>query len=479
MMQKSQNKIITPAIWGKHAADQPVGPRSDRSITGRQGLVWLFTMAMCFFLSTGALAEDQARVNPYSGNFWSRSTLTGDWGGVRNDLAKKGVTFDLSLTQVYQGVVGGGKDELWKYGGRGDLTINVDTQKLGLWPGGFFTVEVEGNYSESVNSKTGALMAVNSNQMYPVPAGDNLNVPAFNFTQFLSPCFGVTLGKYATLTSTSGDMNEFAHGKGDTQFMNMALNYNPIFALTVPYSTLGMGVIVLPTKDPNEAIISLMVLQANGKASTPGFSDLSQDELSFTVEGRVRTDFFGFTGHQLLGSTYSNREFSSLDQSARIIIENRGLEQKEGSWNIYYNFDQYLYEPKKGSGQGIGIFGRFGASDGNPNFMHYFYSIGIGGKGVIPYRPLDGFGIGYYYIDISNPTVTVLGRAASFLRDEQGFEAYYNIALTPWMWLTPNIQIIRPAQKNAASISMGGTAIVSTESIDTATVLGLRLQLIF
>jgi porin len=202
---------------------------------------------------------------------------------------------------------------------------------------------------------------------------------------------------------------------------------------------------------------------------------LNQNKLTFAGEGRMRTDFFGLTGHQLFGVTTSNREYSSIDQSARIIIEDRGLEKKKGSWNIYYNFDQYLYQPKKRSGRGIGIFGRFGASDGNPNFMHYFYSIGIGGKGVIPGRPLDGFGIGYYYLDISNPTVTVLGRASSLLRDEQGFEAYYNIALTPWMKLTPNIQVIRPAQKEVVSITPGGIP----SSIDTATLLGLRLQLVF
>jgi hypothetical protein len=34
-------------------------------------------------------------------------------------------------------------------------------------------------------------------------------------------------------------MNEFAHGKGATQFMNMDFNFNPLLAFTVPYSTLG------------------------------------------------------------------------------------------------------------------------------------------------------------------------------------------------------------------------------------------------
>ena len=431
-------------------------------------------------LSVNAWAQETPPANTYAGDFWSRSTLTGDWGGARNGLAKKGIAFDLSLTQAYQGIVDGGKKELWKYGGHGDLTIHADTQKLGLWPGGFLTVEVEGNYNNSVNGETGSLMPVNNSQMFPMPTSDNLNVPAFNFTQFLSPYFGVMFGKFATLTSTSGDMNEFAHGKGDTQFMNMAFNLNPVVATTIPYSTLGTGVIVLPTKNPHEAIASFMVMQTNGQASISGFSDLNQNLLTLSGEGRIRTNFFGLTGHQLFGAAYSNKEYTSIDQNARIIIiESGGIEKNKGSWNIHYNFDQYLYEPKKGSGQGIGIFGRFGASDGNPNFMHYFYSIGVGGKGVIPGRPLDQFGIGYYYLDVKNPTFTGPVATRSVLRDEQGFEAYYNCALTPWMKLTPNIQIIRPAQKDVVSVTTGGIPSITRESINTVTVLGMRLQLIF
>lgn len=47
------------------------------------------------------------------------------------------------------------------------------------------------------------------------------------------------------------------------------------------------------------------------------------------------------------------------------------------------------------------------------------------------------------------------------------------------MKLTPDIQVIRPAQKQAVSVNTAGVPTVSTKSIDTATVLGLRLQLLF
>jgi porin len=411
---------------------------------------------------------------PYSGDLWSRSTLTGDWSGARNSLAKKGVTIDFNLTQIGQGDIDGGKKTGWEYGGRGNLTLNVDTQKLGLWPGGFFMMEVEGNFGNDVNFNTGALMPINSSQFYPVPGSHQLNIPAIVFTQFFSEYAGVFFGK---LDVTSGDANEFAHGKGDTQFFNLAFNFVPVPLLAAPYSTLGGGVTVLPTKDPNAAVISVMAISSDGKANRSGFNELFKGNMSYAFEGRVRTDFFGLTGHQLVGAMYSTKEFASLDQSLRFIIESGSIEKKGNSWCFYYNFDQYLYEPKKGSGKGIGIFGRFGASDGDPNPIHYFYSIGVGGKGVFPGRNLDQFGIGYYYIDVSNPNFTGPLTTRELLRDEYGVEAYYNFAVTPWMKLTPDIQVVRPAQKR--QIVGQDTLTASGKDVDTATVVGLRLQVIF
>lgn len=430
-------------------------------------------------------AGDASPETPYSGDLWRRSTLSGDWWGFRNEMAAKGVTIDMSLTQAAQGIVHGGKDTGWQYGGgRGDIILNLDSQKLGLWPGGFLNLEAEGNFIpadnllKSINGRTGGLMFVNSSQIYPTPAGDNFNLPALNFTQFLSPYFGLTIGKFATITSNSGDMNEFAHGKGDTQFMNLALNINPVLLTTVPYSTLGTGLIVLPTQDPNQAVVNFLIISSTGKASTSGFDDLDGNNLTFLGEGRVRTNFFDLTGHQVFGAAFSNRKFSSIDQSARFIFENGAFEEKKGSWNIHYNFDQYLYEPKKGSGEGIGIFGRFGASDGNPNFMHFFYSLGIGGKGVIPTRERDQYGFGFYYIDVNNPELQGVFRDTKLLRDEYGFEAFYNFAITPWLRLTPDIQIVRGAQKDKINIGTGPLGL-EKKSIGMATILGLRLQMVF
>src|SRR5580765_4713159 len=44
-------------------------------------------------------ALPQAPAPPWSGDFWTRSQLTGDWAGSRNELAENGVTFFGDITQ--------------------------------------------------------------------------------------------------------------------------------------------------------------------------------------------------------------------------------------------------------------------------------------------------------------------------------------------------------------------------------------------
>jgi porin len=434
----------------------------------RPAIVGLSVVLVWAILGTSAAAQEEEP--SYSGDFFSRSTLTGDWGGSRNDLAAKGLTFDANVTQIEQGVVSGGKDSSWKYGGRGDLTFHLDTQKLGLWPGGFLTMELEGDWSQGINGSTGALVPVNTNQLFPLPGGGNVAVPAWNFTQFLSHYAGVTFGKQEF---SGADMNEFAHGKGDTQFFNLGFNLNPA-ALTVPYSSLAAGVVVLPTADPNKAIVSLLVVSATGKASTVGFDELDGPLLA--GEGRVRTDFFGLTGHQLVGTYYSWKTYTSVDQRLDLdVIENRKLAAHNGTWGMYYNFDQYIYQPDTEKDQGVGLFGRFGATAGDPIPIQYFYSIGVGAKGPFESRPFDQCGIGYYYSSINNPSLQLPFTTRKFLQDEWGFEAYYNIALTRWLLLTPDIQVVEGAQKNQMLNLREG----ETKPIDTAVVLGLRARIVF
>ena len=69
-------------------------------------IYFLFTVLCAVFISllSAPLQTAAQEATPdYSGSLLTRSTLTGDWGCARNELAKKGITFKASVTQIYQG----------------------------------------------------------------------------------------------------------------------------------------------------------------------------------------------------------------------------------------------------------------------------------------------------------------------------------------------------------------------------------------
>jgi carbohydrate-selective porin OprB len=82
---------------------------------------------------------------------------------------------------------------------------------------------------------------------------------------------------------------------------------------------------------------------------------------------------------------------------------------------------------------------------------------------------------------MNNPTIQGPLRSEKLLRDEYGFEAYYNFAITPWLMLTPDLQVVRGSQKDQHTISSGplGLPRIDKQSIGTSTVLGLRLKVVF
>ena len=57
------------------------------------------------------VAQNTAPAQPaasFGGPLLERSKLTGDWGGLRDDLANHGLTIDLDGLYTFQGVADGG-----------------------------------------------------------------------------------------------------------------------------------------------------------------------------------------------------------------------------------------------------------------------------------------------------------------------------------------------------------------------------------
>lgn len=106
-------------------------------------------------------------------------------------------------------------------------------------------------------------------------------------------------------------------------------------------------------------------------------------------------------------------------------------------------------------GQGLGLYAQAAVADGNPNPIRRSFVGGVFGHAVVPGRPLDHFGIGTFFYDFSDELQGALAPVGSF-KDEQGVEAYYVFALTPWLRLSASLQWVDPATGANRSLWVGG-----------------------
>ncbi|MCK6456036.1 MAG: carbohydrate porin [Phycisphaerae bacterium] len=427
----------------------------------------------------------------YSGDWWSRGYLTGDWGGARTELAENGILFDFGLTQIIQGNAHGGKDthNAFRYSGSVDYTLRLDTARMKLWPGGLITLRGETQFGQSINSKAGSLGVANFDALLPIPdEGGKTTLSEFYITQALSEKLVIVAGK---MDLTSGDANEFAHDER-SQFLNSAFRINPVLFTAGPYTAMAVGVIALPT---DWLTISTFVNDNDpeGAATKTGFNTAFHDRdwLSVAQEYTFKIRPFEKPGHQRFGWFWTSRDFvdfagdprlplpgrvQSLGFARRGGIGSRGIrpirlgntvlradgpDRRPDDWGLYYNFDQYLHTEADDATQGFGVFGRFGWSTGESNPVEQFYSLGVGGRGSIPTRDRDTWGIGYYHVNVSDDLPELLD-----MHSEQGVELYYNIEVTPWLHISPDVQVL---------IDPGA----GFDDRDVALVYGLRAQMSF
>jgi porin len=406
----------------------------------------------------------------YSGAFSDRRYATGDWGGKRPELAAKGLSFELDWTQTAQGVVSGGRRIDWDYGGSLDFVVNADLQQMGLMPGALLKLRVESRYGESVNDDSGGILPVNTDMFFPLTDRVNQGIPAaiteLTYLQYLSKTFGFVLGKIQTL---DGDPNEFASGRGRSQFMNSNLVFNGAGALTVPYSTLGAGLLWAPH---SSILITSSLINTTDSSTTSGF-DHVEDGWSWASEAQFQYKLGSLPGGANAGGVYAFAgDFAQLGGKLQL-IPGAGLQlpRESDSWYVYASLWQYLYTPDEAPARinqadgrpdlrGIGLFARFGFADEDTNPIKWTASIGIGGRGMIPGRDEDTFGLGYVFTELENLRASV---ALGIEDSTQAIEAYYNIAVTPSLNVTLDVQWI----------DGGSTA------IDEAVVLGARANLRF
>ena len=459
---------------------------------------WTALTALAFLSGAAAVRAQPVEVpSTWGGDLSSRPRLTGDWAGVRDELGKKGIVLDVDVLVTPMDVLSGGHSTGGETWGNIDYTLNVDTEKLGLWPGGFLLVQADTGFGTNIFAKSGALVPVNTAALLPAPDDHTTALTNATFMQFLSEQFGVVIGKFNTLTAGK---QEF-YGDYSAQFLNAAFVF-PMTLEQVPLSAYGGGVIALPTHD---IVLSLLALDPNGTPTNNSLNNVFNNGAMIVGSGALTYKPFGLVGHQDVGFSWNNKERYSLEQDpsnlALLLLQTRFprlgdpgpvLEQilarffpgllvptvpanrQNSSWAVSYSVDQYLWQPPHDEKHGIGVFVSAGASDGNPNPIKRAFLAGVGGKGV-PGRPDDSYGVGVARTQFSGAFLPFLRERLNLgLDHEDAFEAYYNLAITGWLTATADIQVVNQALNK--QLNPSGFGLVN---VDHATIGGIRFRVRF
>ena len=246
------------------------------------------------------------------------------------------------------------------------------------------------------------------------------------------------------------DRNRFANDPHN-QFLNLSMNNDLLYGHFLQFSTYAALLTVPLTKD-------VTVAGAIYTAETaPG--DYGGDWSDGAGVGLVdyKWEFAsGLGGEANLLFLYSSANTAALDNPSLVPeLITSDVKEKSNNWILGFVAEQYIWKPAKPAGApnhvrtrafdyhepGVGLFFRFGYTPKDRNIWNMMTSGGVGARGVIPGRPYDRMGIGYYSLVESDDfnEQPVIGEQVS---TELGLEAYYNFAITPWAQLSADIQWI-------------------------------------
>jgi porin len=291
-----------------------------------------------------------------TGDFWSRTQVTGDWGGARTSLANMGVFLDVYTTSVYQDVTSGGLKTGGSFVQNIQTSLNVDTGRAGLWSGGLLHVTVQSRYGDSpANTFTaGSTIPQYTGLVYPGPTLWHDTLPTeYFFVQSITQQWSVVLGKISTVfipdQTLLGDSYKY-------YFANFNFNKNP--QTTNFYTSNSWAALAVYALTP-KFIVAGGVLDPNSSADN--FAEKAFDGVNLYVTAVASYDIAGLPGQFSPSFNWSDKPkvdlaspFGLLTSVAQVTQAVGGLlganslnglptNFRSDSWFAIANVSQYLY----------------------------------------------------------------------------------------------------------------------------------------
>ena len=389
----------------------------------------------------------------------TQPSLTDTPGGPKEALRDFGIMPDFWITQFYQGQTQGSGSDTWRYGGKTDAFLKVDAEKLGLWPGLHANVQYEHYLGDNLNSELGqpinrknyTLLPVNTAEAYVREDGYH-SALSISLAQDFGDYVSVSAGKFNMMTLAA--RTPLLGGGGIDTFMNRAfalpstgVSYTARrggpgdrVVISAPYLIGGIASVktdpvtfALAIVDPRSAIDPRVIERPFERGVAVGGA------------ATLKTNFADLQGFHTARVAYSNARGIDLDSVDGSPPVSAGAPAtKKGFWFASYAIQQNLFQSRDNPNVGWGLFGLGNVTDGNPSPVKWSVIAGLAGNNLLEGRENDRWGAGFFHYALTEPLLAGLAAVRVNRRSEGGVETFYNLAITPWLRLSGDCQVIDP-----------------------------------
>lgn len=370
-------------------------------------------------------------------SIWTRPGLLDGPGTFREVLRNHGIDIRASWTQFGQSLIQGDGDHSTEWGGKGDLIINLDGEKLGLWPG--FSVNIHQEVlagDDALAQGDGSYIPVNTALAFP-RLGDEEADTSILISQRITDKITATFGKFNMLDAAA--RTPLLGGGGLNTFMNTALAA-PISGVTPPY--IVGGSLSIATKPLS---FSIFVYDPRNAQDWDVVTNPFSEGVTLSVSSTLSTSFFGLPGFYSMRGVLSTDEGTDLRDIPQLILPSgspTSVGTANNRWYVSVSAQQYLWQNPDDPSKGWGVFGQIGLSDENPTVVGTSFFVGLGGNAMFKDHPNDRWGVGYFRYQLSDVLTSALAAPPinTSFGPEAGIEAYYTHEFTPWLEVTADLQ---------------------------------------
>lgn len=397
---------------------------------------------------------------PYS--LLTTKKLTGDWWGARTAMEDAGVNFAPLLVTHYQQNFRGGANthNAHDITGRFFYNVELDFDKMFGWQGATFFYRAVQEWNTGIGGDVGTTRApywasgAPGNHFFGDSPYCILTDKWWYRQRLLDDRIEIRLGKLLNVVDLF-DKNAVSKNYA-SRFMHRSLNYSQ----TIPVAK-GTGAFVKawPTD-------WLYFQTAAVNADSRGSRCFDYERAFHDRAHYIGHWEFGFTpqldsangklpGNYRFGWWYNPRIRAKWKNTFGGRLANNDTGSGDVGW--YVSFDQMVWQenndPK--DKQGLSAFFRYGYAHGEINRIAHTWSLGAVYKGLVPNRDVDEIGFGVAQCIESNQYRQRVDRRAD---RETVYELFYNIQVTPWCVITPDIQVITNpgGSKDARDSLVGG-----------------------